>query len=78
MATTKVEGQGGGSHSTQPAGRHLVNCHLSQVGGAPHDPINTRLQWKLGHTPLLGISTCKAPILSVVVRRSTVERVVRL
>jgi hypothetical protein len=45
----------------------------------PHDPINTPPLVEIRtHTPLLGNSTFKALILSVVARRSLVERVVRL
>jgi hypothetical protein len=42
-------------------------------------PINTPLPMEIRtHKPHFGDSTCKAPIISVVARRSLVERVVRL
>jgi hypothetical protein len=44
----------------------------------PHGPINTPYRWKSKHTPHFRDSTCKAPTLSVVARRSLVERVARL
>jgi hypothetical protein len=66
-------------HVARPTGHHLMSYYLSQVGGAPHGPINTPLPVKVNtHTPHFGDSTCKAPILSEVARRSLVGRVVRL
>jgi hypothetical protein len=34
VSTREEEGQGGASHSTRPAGRHLVSYCLGQVSGA--------------------------------------------
>jgi hypothetical protein len=44
----------------------------------PHNPRNTPLRWKSEQTPHFENTTCKAPILSVVARRSLVGRVAGL
>jgi hypothetical protein len=84
VSTREEEDQGGGSHSTRlarlvarPAGCHFVSYRLGQVIGAPPQPYKYPLQWKSEHTPLLGNSTCKALILTVVAWRSLVGIVAR-
>jgi hypothetical protein len=70
------------SHVARPAGHHLVSYQLNQVGKPSLDPYKypstDENQNTHTHTPHFGDSTCKAPILSVVARRSPVRRVVRL
>jgi hypothetical protein len=80
MAVEKVgEGQTHwpAGHVARPTDRHLVSYRLSQVGGAPHGPINTPYRLKSTHTPHFVDSTSKALFLSVVARRSLVGRVAR-
>jgi hypothetical protein len=61
------------------AGHHLASYRLYQVGGAPPQPYKYPSLVEIRtHTPLLGNSTCKAPILSAVARCSLVGRVERL
>jgi hypothetical protein len=85
-----VEGQGGGEsrgggntkpagHVSWPVGHHFTPNRLLQVSGAPPQPYKYPPMVEMrGYTPHFGDSTCKAPILSVVARRSLIGRVVRL
>jgi hypothetical protein len=81
MAMEKV---GGGrttwstGHVAWLAGHHLVSYRLNQVVNPSLDPDKSSSIGGNQNTPNLGDSTCKAPILSVVARRSLVGRVVRL
>jgi hypothetical protein len=85
--TMTVEKVGGGQthwppgHVARPVGRHLVSYRIGQVGGAPPWPDKYPRPPSVKvdtHIPHFGDSTCQAPILSVVARRSLVGRVARL
>jgi hypothetical protein len=80
----KTVEKGGGRRYTRQAG------HVARLAAAtwkvtasaksvelPHDPINTPPVEIRTYTPLLGNSTCKTLILSVVARHSLVGRVER-
>jgi hypothetical protein len=84
VSTREGEGYGGGESGQRAKwlGRSTATWWVTTSAKSvelPHGPINIPLPLKVDtHTPHFRDSTYKAPILSVVARRSLVWRVVRI